>query len=118
MYKSKLMSPGRSKACSVGVKAERLYGQSFFWILASIPEPNQKHDFEYYVITAGEMAKNVKKVHKLWLDEPGKKGQPHRDSTVRTVWAVVIPPYRSRFEWNIAQYKGAWHLIEEGLGEL
>jgi hypothetical protein len=105
--------PGKSRTCSVGTKAELVQSPNFFWVLCGIPEPSRKDSFAYYVIPAIEMAKNVRETHGKWLNTPGKKGQAHKDSTVRVVF---IPPNQSPFMWNIAHYREAWHLIEEKLG--
>jgi len=42
----KTFIPGR-KTCSVGMKAEKNYGDTFFWVLGGIPEPNTDYGFEY-----------------------------------------------------------------------
>lgn len=34
------------KSCTVSLKAERKYGNNYFWILGGIPMPDQKADFE------------------------------------------------------------------------
>jgi len=105
----KTFLPG-NKTCSVGMKAHRDFGPSFFWILAGIPSPESNRSFEYYVIPSADMAFNVSKGHDLWLKTPGVKGQAHRDSKVRT---VHLPPYKSISGWNISRYLNKWELIEE-----
>jgi hypothetical protein len=45
----KTFVPG-SRTCSVGLKAERNFGDNFFWVLSGIPEPKSQRAFEYYVI--------------------------------------------------------------------
>ena len=105
----KTFVPGMA-TCSVGRKAERPYGPRFFWILAGIPLPGMDKPFEYYVIPARVMAKNIRECHEDWLATPGKKGQPHKDSPVRT---VALPPRRCRNGWNIARYREQWDLIEK-----
>lgn len=101
------------RTCSVGMKAEKDFGKNFFWILGGIPKQNSKANFEYYVIPASAMAKNVAKAHQLWLKSPGVKGQEHKDSTVRT---VHLPPHRSFSGWDISEYLDRWDLIETKLG--
>jgi len=107
----KTFIPG-SKTCSVGIKAEINYGSNFFWILGGIPKPKQNSNFEYYIIPSSEMAQNVSTANKAWLKAPGKKGQKHNDSNVRT---VHIPPYKNFISWDIAEYKNRWDLIEKTL---
>src|SRR3954452_4051748 len=84
----KTFVPG-TKTCSVGLKAERHFGESFFWILAGIPEPGSSLPFQYYVIPCSDMAANVSSHHRRWLHEPGKMGQQRNDSKVR---AVAVAP--------------------------
>jgi hypothetical protein len=58
------------------------------------------------------MAKNVSEAHELWLSTPGKKGQAHKDNTVRT---VHLPPRKSISGWDISSFRDRWDLIESVL---
>lgn len=100
------------KTCSVGMKAEKKYGDNFFWVLGGIPKPDQDREFEYFVIPAIEMSRNIQAAHKLWLDTPGKSGQPHKDSKVRV---VNLPPGKSYSGWDIEGYRNRWDLIVDKL---
>lgn len=84
----KTFLPGK-KTCSVEQKAEKEYQGNFFWVLGGIPDPSQDAEFEFYVIPASAMSRETKAMHQRWLDTPGKDGQPHKDTTVRTTF---IPP--------------------------
>ena len=108
----KTFLPG-NKTCSVGMKAQRDFGSSFFWILAGIPAPGSDRAFEYFIIPSSEMARNVSEAHALWLRTPGVKGQSHKDNTVRT---VHLPPHKSVSGWEISKYLNRWDLIEDKLG--
>ncbi len=105
----KTFLPGH-KTCSVGVKAQRNFGPSFFWVLAGIPSPESSHPFEYYIIPSADMAANVSRAHELWMKTPGAKGQAHNDSKIRT---VHLPPHASFSGWDISKYFNKWELIEE-----
>lgn len=108
----KTFVPG-NRTCSVGMKAEKYFGENFFWVLGGIPKPNTTASFEYYVIPSSVMAKNVVKAHKLWLDTLGAKGQQHKDNTVRT---VHLPPYKSAYSnLDLCKYRDRWDLIEQRL---
>lgn len=109
----KTFVPG-NRTCSVGLKATRNVGPTFFWVLGGIPMPESARPFEYYVIPSEEMAKNVSEAHALWLSTPGKKGQPHKDNTMRT---VHLPPYKSPSGWDISLYRDRWDLIAEVLSQ-
>ena len=101
-----------TRTCSVGLKAERPFGPSFFWVLAGIPLPNSTAPFEYFIIPAADMARNVSIFHKRWLAAPGKHGRQHKDSSVR---AVNVPPNNYAHLWNIEKYRDQWNLIAEQL---
>lgn len=107
----KTFVPG-NRTCSVGLKAEKNFGENFFWILGGIPTPKQSRDFEFYIIPAKVMASNVNKAHQLWLRTPGKSGVPHNDNKVRT---VHLPPFKSFSGWDISEYRNRWDLIQEKL---
>ena len=93
-------------------KLKKNFGENFFWVLAGIPEPGSKHEFEYYIIPASVMSKNVYEKHQQWLKTPGQKGQPHNDNKVRM---VLIPPRQSELFWDISEFRNRWDLIEEKL---
>jgi hypothetical protein len=99
------------RTCSVGMKAEKDFGDSFFWVLGGIPKPTDAN-FEYYIIPALEMAKNVVEAHRLWLKAPGLNGQKHEENAVRT---VHLPPFKSFSGWDIGEYRNQWDLIEQKL---
>lgn len=106
--------PG-NKTVSVGRKAEIDYGSNFVWVLAGIqlPEfPCALHEF--YIIPSSTMASNVSEAHALWLAMPGNQGQPHNDSSVRT---VPLPPHVSVSGWKIDDYKNRWDIIENLLNK-
>lgn len=104
----KTFVPG-NKTVSVGRKAEKYYGENFIWVLAGIPTADSDKDFEYFVIPSSEVSKYVKDGHQKWLDTPGKNGQAHNDSNVRT---IHLPPYQSLTGWKIDQYKENWDIIQ------
>jgi hypothetical protein len=107
----KTFVPG-GRTCSVGVKAEKNFGENFFWVLGGIPLPGSKDSFEYYIIPAPVMAKNVSEGHLLWKNTIGKKGQEHNESKIRT---VPLPPFKSIIGWDISEYRDRWDLIEKKL---
>ena len=103
--------PG-GKTCSVGMKAEKDYGDNFFWVLAGIPLPNSKAEFEYYIIPSKVMAEKIKTGHQIWLDTPGKIGQKHNVTTIRT---ILLPPVIHPGNWDLLHHKNRWDLIEDKL---
>ena len=100
------------RTCSVGLKAERNFGDNFFWVLGGIPEPKSSRAFEYYVIPAAAMTENVTQGHQQWLAGVGARGQVRNDSKVRT---VHLPPFKSFSGWDISEFHERWDLIEAKL---
>jgi hypothetical protein len=109
----KTFVPG-NRTCTVGLKAEKTFGENFFWVLGGIPKPESSADFEYYIIPASIMAMNVVDAHQLWLKSPGAKGQERKDNPVRT---APLPPYKSFSGWDISDYRDRWDLIEQKLND-
>lgn len=107
----KTFIPGTS-TCSVGEKAERAFGQNFFWILAGIPAPGSELPFRYFIVPSAVMAENVGRTHARWLSTPGKNGRPHKDNSVR---AVCIPPFTRTCHWSADGYEDRWDLIDNVL---
>lgn len=100
------------KDCSVGTKAEKEYGENFFWVLGGIPTDEGSNQFSYYIIPASIMAKNIKESHEIWEKTPGKKGQQHNKSNFR---CVLLPPKKNLNGWEISGYLNRWDLIAEKL---
>jgi hypothetical protein len=62
----KTFVPG-GRTCSVGVKAEKNFGENFFWVLGGIPKPDSQLPFVYYIIPSSVMAREISKNHHAWL---------------------------------------------------
>jgi len=100
------------KTCSVGMKAEKYYGENFVWVLAGIPLAHSREEFLYYIIPSKIMAEKVTQGHKIWLNTPGLHGQKHNDTTIRT---ILLPPQIHPGNWDLNNYRNRWDLIEEKL---
>jgi hypothetical protein len=109
----KTFVPG-DKTCSVGVKAERDFGLSFFWVLGGIPLPGSDARFEYFIIPALEMARNVSEFHRRWLNSPGKNGRVRKDSSVR---AVGVSPKCYSYFWSVESFRDKWNFITQRLDD-
>ena len=107
----KTFRPGNA-TCSVGLKAEKDFGENFFWVLGGIPEPGSSRPFEYYVIPSCVMAEKVSRSHKAWLADSGARQQVRNDGKVRT---VHLPPKKNYIGWSISEYQERWDLIEAKL---
>lgn len=107
----KTFVPGK-KSCSVGVKAERNFGEKFLWVLAGIPEPLSDYPFEYFIVPSAAMSANVAAYHQQWLNAPGKNNRPHNDNTVR---AVAVAEGAPKYFWPVLEYRERWDLIAQEL---
>ncbi len=107
----KTFMPG-NRNWSVGQKAERGFGENFFWVLGGIPGPSSTKAFEYYVIPSNDMAEAISHEHDLWIKTPGRKNQAHKDNAMRV---VAIPPAKAFGGWDISPYQDRWDLIGERL---
>ncbi len=94
------------------MKAEKNFGENFFWVLGGIPTPESNSNFEYYIIPSSVMAKHISEGHLHWLNTPGIKGQAHNKTKIRT---INLPPLRSILGWDISEYRERWDLIEQKL---
>src|SRR5205823_3805440 len=104
----KTFVPG-NRTCSVGMKAMKNVGPTFFWVLSGIPLAESARAFEYYIIPSEVMAKNVSEEHALWISTLGKKGRAHRDNPMRI---VHLPPHKSPTGCDICEFRDRWDLIE------
>ncbi|CAG9235927.1 conserved hypothetical protein [Paraburkholderia tropica] len=98
--------------CSVGLKAERVFGPNFFWVLAGVPENGSTESFRYFIVPSAVMAENVAAKHQRWLATPGKGGAAHKDNPVR---AVSIPPFSRAYFWSVEGFEGRWDLIDTAM---
>jgi hypothetical protein len=105
----KTFEPG-NRTCSVGLKAVKDFGRTFFWVLVGIPSPGSNRRFEYYVIPSFDMAKNVREAHEKWLATLGKNNRIHQDNKVRT---VHLTHYKSLTDWDITPFRDRWDLIDD-----
>ncbi len=109
----KTFKPG-DKSCVVGVRSEKYYANDYFWVLAGVPMPGIEEEPEYYIIPNNVMVENAQKYHRLWVETPGKHGQPHKDTVVRV---VLLPPSTSPFYWDVEKYLGKWEFIDQVLSK-
>jgi len=100
------------RTCSVGLKAEKFFGDNFLWVLGGIPLLDSEDDFEYYIIPSKIMSNNIKENHQIWLNTLGRNGRKHKDNSVRT---VLLPLRIHKNGWDENNFRNRWDLIEEKL---
>ena len=62
-------------------KSETLFDENLFYIFVLLRGPTERPD--YFIVPSKIVSLRAADSHKKWLDTPGKKGQPHNDSTMR-----------------------------------
>ena len=92
----------------MNVKHESLHSDKLFYCFVDFGKTENKRP-KVYVVPSGIVANVVTSSHKQWLADPGKRGQPHRDSKVRR----FLPAYKHipyPTGW-LDKYKDAWHQL-------
>lgn len=72
---------GSRKAWVLHKKAEEYFGDNLFYIFVNLKDKISHPDF--YIVPSKVVADHIREGHAKWLKTPGKKGQPHNDSTMR-----------------------------------
>lgn len=62
-------------------KAESLVSENLYYVFVSLRGLNERA--EYFIVPSIIVADQIKHSYELWLQQPGKKGQPHKDNTLR-----------------------------------
>ena len=101
--------PG-NRTVTVGLKAEKDFGENFIWVLAGIPAADSDKPFEYYVVPSGLVAENVAESHRLWLADAERLQKSRKDNPVRV---ISIPPAKTYNGWSIEPFKNRWDLIDD-----
>lgn len=71
----------RQKKWTLSKKNETLRGSSIFYVFVSLNELDAP---EYHIVPSNVVADTVATSHQKWLDTPGKKGQKHKDTSIRS----------------------------------
>jgi hypothetical protein len=63
-------------------KHEKLEGERMFYCFVDLKkDPTASPDI--YIVPSKVVARVLKETHKIWMDQPGKGGRKHNDSTMR-----------------------------------
>lgn len=65
----------------LNVKAEKKFSSNHFYIFVNLNSLWERP--EYFIVPSEVVAQMACESHQLWLDTPGKQGQPHNDSSMR-----------------------------------
>ena len=66
----------------LSVKAEKKYAKNLFYVFVTLKGLSERPI--YHIVPSVTVAKRISERHQSWLETPGKKGQKHNDSTLRT----------------------------------
>ncbi|MEI7690593.1 MAG: hypothetical protein WCI63_03140 [bacterium] len=78
-------------------KCEKNQAENFFYVLVNLNDMEKAPD--YFVIPSKTVADQAIKSHRDWLDAPGRKGQAHKDNTMR------------KFKDTDEEYLNRWDLL-------
>jgi len=62
-------------------KSEDYHNKNLYYVFVNLKDVGEKP--EYHIVPSQKVADYVTKTHREWLATPGKKGQQHRDNTMR-----------------------------------
>ena len=76
-------------------KAESLQSDNMYYVFVIL---NGLDMPQYYIVPSKIVAETVKKEYEEWLKQPGAKGQPHKDNSVRN-FILYNDEYKDN--WNV-----------------
>jgi len=88
---------GNSRDWILSPKAEIYFAPNLFYAFVNLKMAQERPDF--FIVPSQIVADHVRVGHARWLKELGKRGQPHKDSTVR------------KFQDQDGIYLEAWALL-------
>ena len=70
----------KQKKWTLSQKSENLMGDNILYFFVSLNEFDAP---EYHIVPSKIVVQTIKADHQKWLNTPGKKGQSHKDTTIR-----------------------------------
>jgi hypothetical protein len=80
--------------------AETLFSDNLFYVFVNMREGQMP---DYYIIPSTFVAQKIREEHQLWLNTPGRNGQKHNPTSMRT--------FTFSSEAQMLEYKDAWGLL-------
>jgi len=71
----------KGSAWVLNEKAEKYYAANLFYAFVSL---NYGKPADFYIVPSKVVAESIKKHNRKWLKTPGKKGQKHNQTSMRT----------------------------------
>jgi hypothetical protein len=78
-------------------KAENYFADNLFYVFVNLND--NKKEPEYFIVPSETVASYIRESHSTWLKTPGRKGQDHKDTTMR------------RFKDFEEKYKDRWEIL-------
>lgn len=101
---------GADRGWHMSLKHESIIEPRLFYVFVDLePEPPVT-----YVVPSAVVADVLAKAHRAWLDTPGAKGQPHKDSKFRRILPAFkeeVPGYPPGW---LDEYRERWDLLAAG----
>ena len=88
---------GRGKKWILNAKIEEDIATNLFFVFVCL---NDLDAPEYHIVPRADVVKYVSEDHKQWLSKPGRKGQVHKDNSIRN------------FADSEQKYLNRWELLE------
>ena len=85
----------RQKKWTLSQRSETLSGENILYIFVSL---NEFDTPEYHIVPSKIVAETIRVDHQHWLSTPGKKGQSHKDTTIRN-FADINDIYLNRWDF-------------------
>ena len=107
------LGKGSDRGWHMRRKHEQLTARSLFYCFVDFGAVTGEAPFTY-VVPASIVAQCLADNHRLWLAQPGAKGQPHNDNDMRR----FKPDYSNLGTSNygdgwLEPYREAWHLLQQ-----
>lgn len=90
----------KQKTWKMSKSVEDNISESLYYVLVNL---NEGYEPSYYIVPSKYLANRVKNDYEEWFERPGKKGQAHNETTMRTFSFVD--------EEETEQYRDAWFLL-------
>jgi hypothetical protein len=84
------------KSWMLTAKAEKDAATNLFYVFVRLNALDEPH---YYVVPRQIVSRYIAKRHREWLKKPGRKGQAHKDTTIR------------HFRDDLGEYRDRWDLL-------
>lgn len=85
----------KQKKWTLSQKSENLTGDHILYFFVSL---NEFDTPEYHIVPSRIVADTIKADHQHWLNTPGKKGQAHKDTTIRN-FVDINDVYLNRWDF-------------------